>query len=128
MSSSSYNHIVYWSIPQVGADGVIQAERHYAVNLSAIDPDDARQIEAMLRSHTPPFAGTPQDPRLQRTDPKITGYRHLFKPFIEVKKQADGLCRFSTVWLPFVYAEYADPGSEPGHHRHPSVKRLAGAG
>lgn len=129
-SDATYNHVVYWSIPQIGADGVIVGEQHYAVNLSEIAPADAKQIESMLRSHRAPFSGTSNDPKLMRTDPKITGYRDLFKPFVEVKKRmADGLCRFSCVWLPFVYAEYADPDAEPRHHRHPAAQTpLAGTG
>lgn len=124
---STCHHIIYWAIPQIDAEGVIVSEQHYAVNLAEIDPDDAERIESMLRSATT-AEGDPQDPRQQRTAPSITEYRHLFRPFIEVKRRANGLCRFSTVWLPFVYAEYADAQSEPRHHTHPSVVPLAGTG
>lgn len=129
MSGQLYNHVVYWPIPQIGDQGAIVSERYYAVNLSEIDPSVAGDIESMLRSHTVVFATDQDDPTQHRTDPKIAGYRHLFKPFVEVKNRVgDGLCRYSMVWLPFVYAEYEDPADEPTNHRHPSADRLAGAG
>lgn len=126
-TSSTCHHVVYWTIPQIGPDGKVVAEQHYAVNLAEIDPADARRIESLLRGwHS--GASDRADPRGYRTDPAITRYRHLFRPFIEVKRNAGDLCRFSTVWLPYVYAEYANPADEPKHHSHPSVRQLAGAG
>ncbi|MFN3167068.1 MAG: hypothetical protein ACE37H_08400 [Phycisphaeraceae bacterium] len=120
------HHIVYWTIPQIDADGVVVSERHYAVNLAELEPDDARRIETLLEGPADSRAGDDTWPR--RTDPQITEYRHLFRPFIEVKRRAGDLCRFSAVWLPFTYAEYADPQGEPRHHRHPAVRALAGTG
>lgn len=125
--TSIMHHIVYWTIPAIDADGVVVSERHYAVNLAELDPQDAQRIESMLHSvadeQTDDDAAWPR-----RTDPRITEYRHLFRPFIEVKRQAGDLCRFSTVWLPFMYAEYADDSGEPRHHTHPAVRALAGTG
>jgi len=123
--ADTMHHIVYWTIPQIDAEGVVVNEQHYAVNLAELDPADAERIETMLEG----LRGDDAErdwPR--RTDPQITEYRHLFRPFIEVKRRAEGLCRFSTVWLPFMYAEYADAHGEPRHHTHPAVRALAGTG
>ena len=125
MTDRTYSHLVYWTIPQLDANGTTVCERHYAVNLSEIDPADADTIEAMLQSYSMPFGGAVTGGNLLRTDPKITQYRHLFRPFIEVKKRAQGLCRCSTVWLPYVYAEYADGKPEVAGMRHPAMNRLA---
>lgn len=127
MSDSAYNHVVYWTIPQINKDGRISNEQHYAVNLSEIDPEDARRLESMLRSHSASVTEL-TNPHAMRTDPKITEYRHLFKPFIEVKKRAQDLCRFSCVWLPFFYAEYAEDQPEPRNLTHPTFRQLAGTG
>ncbi len=127
MMTKTCNHVVYWTIPQIDGRGIVVSERHFAVNLAEVDPADAARIESMLRSV--PLHGDAQgDPRRMRTDPKIAAYRHLFKPFMEVKKRAEGLCRFSMVWLPFFYAEYADAGAELRHHSYPSGRRLAVTG
>ena len=125
--TSIMHHIVYWTIPQIDADGVVVGEQHFAVNLTELDTDEAERIEGLLRSFRDEDA-PPGDPRERQTDPRITEYRHLFRPFIEVKRGAGDLCRFSAVWLPFMYAEYADPSGEPRHHTHPAVRPLAGAG
>ncbi len=121
------HHIVYWTIPQIDAQGRIMKEQHYALNLAELDPAVAERIEALLRGSSSP-EGDPNDPRDVRTDPRITEYRHLFRPFIEVKRRSHDLCRFSAVLLPFDYAEYAHQQGEPRHHIHPSVRPLAGAG
>lgn len=126
-SSTTCHHVVYWTIPLIDAQGSIVNEQHYAVDLSEIDPEDARRIEAMLDGNAEVQTGE-GEPIGRRTDPAITEYRHLFRPFIEVKRRAHDLCRFSAVWLPFEYAEYADRQDEPRHHTHPSVRPLAGAG
>lgn len=129
MSASACHHVVYWTIPQINGSGVVVSERHYALNLAEVPAEDASRIESMLRSHAVGEAEAGET-RSLRTDPKITQYRHLFRPFIEVKKRASDYCRFSMVWLPFYYAEfaeYADQG-EPRHHAHPSTVPLAGVG
>jgi hypothetical protein len=123
--TDTMHHIVYWTIPQIDAEGVVVNEQHYAVNLAELDRADAERIETMLEG-LDGDDGERDWPR--RTDPQITEYRHLFRPFIEVKRRAEGLCRFSTVWLPFMYAEYADTHGEPRHHTHPAVRALAGTG
>lgn len=127
IQTSIMHHIVYWTIPQIDADGVVVSEQHYALNLAELDESVAGRIESLLRSFRDDSADR-SDPRESRTDPRITEYRHLFRPFIEVKRQAGDLCRFSAVWLPFMYAEYADAHGEPRHHTHPAVRPLAGAG
>ena len=127
MQATPCHHVVYWTIPQIDTDRAVVGERHYAVNLSEIDQKDARAILSLLKAYRVADAD-PGDRRGLRTDPKIVDYRGLFKPFIDVKKRAHDLCRFSAVWLPYAYAEYADEQREPRHHRHPSVHQLAGAG
>ncbi len=125
------HHVVYWTIPQIDVEGAVVNEQHYALNLSELDPADAERIEAMLRSCPSAVDDLGEDPGAAlelRTDPRITEYRHLFRPFIEVKRRAHDLCRFSAVWLPFDYAEYADQRPEPRRYTHPSARPLAGAG
>lgn len=131
-TTTTWHHVVYWTIPQINAEGVVVSERHYAVNLAELEPEVASKIASLLNIEDPPEGQSEddQDQRTaRRTNPGITGYRHLFRPFIEVKKRTGDLCRFSSVWLPFFYAEYADAyQDEPQHHSHPSVRPLAGAG
>ncbi|MGB0767781.1 MAG: hypothetical protein ACPGYV_08720 [Phycisphaeraceae bacterium] len=127
MPEALCHHVVYWSIPQIDDKRRVVGERHYAVNLNELDLAEAEAIEGMLRSYRPTDAD-PSDRLSLRTDPGILRYRERFRPFIDVKRRAHDLCRFSVVWLPYAYAEYADEQREPRHHAHPSVRSLAVTG